>query len=73
MKKHHVVWMAYARGAGSVLDISPTSRCRLLIPSESVEERLRSDFQRVGNALRYGVDSVHTEVMRSDAKRSSAA
>lgn len=52
------VAVAFFRGAGSALDLAPASSCRRLVPCETFNERLRSDFRRVGGALRYGIDEV---------------
>ena len=61
------VFVSYAKGAGSVLDIASTSACRRLVPRESFSERLEADFRRVGDSLRHGLDSVSNEGRRSDA------
>ena len=62
------VALAFSRGGGSVLDLAPSSRCWHLVPRETFNERLRSDFRRVGGALRYGMDSMTAEKPRDVAQ-----
>ena len=63
------VAVAFSRGFGSVLDLAPASSCRRFLPRETFNERLRSDFRRVGGALRYGMDSMMEETPRDVAQK----
>ena len=48
--------LAGIRGAGSLLDIAPSTRYDVLVPNGSFNERLRDDFLRVGGAMRHAMD-----------------
>ena len=63
--------ISYARGAGSILDIAPTSTCDRLVHGESFNERLRTSFQRVGGALRHGADALKDEISRNEPPKTS--
>ena len=65
------ILISCARGAGSVLDIAPTSSYAYLVPRESFNERLRANFHRVGGALRQGIVAVETEASLDGARTSS--
>ena len=65
------VFISCSRGAGSILDIAPTTRWEHLVPRKSVNERLQADFWSVGGALRHGVDTVKGETPRYGARRPS--
>ena len=67
------VLVTYSRRVGSVLDIAPTSNCARLVPRESFNERLHADFQRVGGALRHGIDTFKKETSRDGTPKSSQA
>ena len=62
--------MSYCRGAGSVLDLVSTAKCGHFVPARgSFNQRLEADFQRVGGALRFGVDALMTEEASQNAGR----
>lgn len=65
--------VAFSRGVGSVLDVAPASRCWRFVPRETFNERLRSDFRRVGGALRYSMDSMKEEKPRDVAQKKGPA
>ena len=67
------VAVAFSRGVGSVLDLAPASSCWRFVPRETFNERLRSDFRRVGGALRYGMDSMKEEKPRDVAQKKGPA
>lgn len=73
MKRRLNVFFSYARGAGSVLEVVPPSTSFRMISHLSVEERIQSDFQRVGDALRYGIDSLPVDEVSDEVEKSSAA
>lgn len=66
------VLISYCRGAGSVLDLAPKSRCVQLVPHESFNERLHLNFHRVGGAMRHGVDCMQGEASRNGTRKASA-
>ena len=65
---------SYCRGAGSVLDIAPTARCgRIVPPRDSFNQRLGADFQRVGDALRIGIDTLQMETSPNVTRKIASA
>ena len=67
MQRKTKAFIAYSRGVGSILDLAPSPSYRTLVPRASFNERLRADFQRVGESLRYGIDTWNEETSRDGA------
>ena len=65
--------VAYCHDAGSILDVAATSRCVRLVPRESFNERLRADFDRVGGAIRHGMNGLKEETSPDGTRPSSRA
>ena len=62
-----------SQGAGSILDIAPSSNWGRFVPQESFNERLQADFLRVGGALRYGIDTFKEETSSDGTPKSFLA
>ena len=58
------VFLSYTRGVGSILELAPSPSYQHLVPRAPFNERLQADFQRVGDALRHGIDTWNEETTR---------
>jgi len=73
MKQKVRTLVTFSRGAGSILDIAPTSNSGRLVPRRSFNQRIHADFGRVGVALRHGIDTVKEETSRDVAPKAPQA
>jgi len=73
MNRRLKAFISFSHGAGSILDIAPASGSARLVPRESFNERLRSDFHRVGGALRHGMAVLKKERSLDGTQTSSHA
>ena len=73
MNRKLKILISCSRGAGSVLDIAPSSNWVRFVPHESFNERLQADFLRVGGALRYGLDTFKEETSPDGTPKSFQA
>ena len=65
-RPRRAVFLSYCRGAGSVLDLVSKAKCGHFVPARgSFNQRLEADFQRVGGALRFGIDTLTTEASQN--------